>query len=254
MTALYIALLTVATIAVSATGAYFSVKGLTELFAGAALSVAVMASSLEFAKFVSVGVLYRYWGHINKLLRYYLVFAVCTLMIITSAGIYGYLSNAYHIAAEGLHAQLLVIDNLEQENARIEAQINEFNQFIANIPMSRITRKIEMQKEMNPKIARLRQQSEKVIVQINTKKTELISTNTKVGPAVHLAKFIGVSLDTAVNILIVIFVLVFDPMAISLVFCLNLLLRLREKYRGNEYKIGAHSLTTPVDHRYRRAG
>ena len=42
--------------------------------------------------------------------------------------------------------------------------------------------------------------------------------------------------------------------AVSLVFCLNLIIRLREKYRGNEYKIGAHSLTTPVDHRYSRGG
>jgi hypothetical protein len=77
----------------------------------------------------------------------------------------------------------------------------------------------------------------------------LLTTNTKVGPLVYISKALGIDIDTAVNWLILIFVSVFDPLAVSLVFCLNLLIRLREKYRNDDYKIGARSLTTPVDHR-----
>jgi hypothetical protein len=57
-----------------------------------------------------------------------------------------------------------------------------------------------------------------------------------------------------VKYLIILFVSVFDPLAVCLVFCLNLAIRLNEKYRGNELKIAAHSITTPVDHRFRKAG
>lgn len=253
MSRVYIYLLAIATVTVSITGVFFSVKGLSELFAGAPWSVITMASALELSKFILVGVLYRYWGHIHRPLKMYLCFAVAALMLITSAGIYGYLSNAYQVAAQGLHAQLMKIGSLEQENLRVQAQVAETRKFIDDVPSTRISKKFEFQKEYEPKIAKLQKRSEAIIQQIEERKLEMLKTNTKIGPAVHLAKFLGVDIDTAVNSLIVLFVLVFDPLAVSMVFCLNLLVRLREKYRGNEYKIGAHSLTSPVDHRYRKS-
>lgn len=253
MSRVYIFLLAIATVTVSVTAVCFSVTGLTELFAGAPWSVACMATSLELSKFVLVGVLYRYWGHVHKPLRMYLCFAVGTLMIITSAGVYGYLSNAYHVASHDLHAKLMNIQSLEQENERVQTQITEARTFIDHIPASRISRKFEFQKAYEPKIAELRDKSESIIHQMEQLKLDLLTANTKMGPAVYLAQFLGVDIDTAVNWLILIFVLVFDPLAVSMVFCLNLLIRLREKYRGDEYKIGAHSLTSPVDHRYRKS-
>src|SRR4051812_3067715 len=99
----YIYLLAISALLVSGTGAYFSVSGLVELFAGTSVSVAVMASSLEFSKLVVVGFLYRYWGHIHRPLQVYLIFAVAALMLITSIGIYGYLSNAYQKASLKIH-------------------------------------------------------------------------------------------------------------------------------------------------------
>lgn len=253
MSRVYIYLLAIATVTVSVTAVFFSVTGLAELFAGAPRSVVAMATSLELSKFVLVGVLYRYWGHIHKPLKAYLCFAVATLMVITSAGVYGYLSNAYHIASHELHAKLMKIESLEHENERVRGQILEDQKFVESIPASRISRKFEFQKQYEPKIAELREKSETLVHQIEEAKLDLLTTNTKIGPAVHLAKFLGVDIDTAVNWLIMIFVLVFDPLAVAMVFCLNLLIRLREKYRGNEYKIGAHSLTSPVDHRYKKS-
>lgn len=252
MSRVYLYLIGISTFFVSITGAFFSVTGLTQLFAGATLSVAVMASSLEFSKFVVVGFLYRYWGHIHKPLRTYLIFAVSTLMIITSVGIYGYLSNAYQTSSLSLHSHLMGIAYLENENSRIEKQIGEFRGFINEIPNSRISRKFEFQKEYQPKILELRRESEKLISEIDHKKQEMLQMNTKVGPVVYLAQALGTDIDTVVKYLILIFVMVFDPLAVSLVFCLNLLIRLREKYRNNEFKIGARSLTSPVDHRFKQ--
>src|SRR3954469_18080527 len=95
MSRVYITLLAIAAFSISSIGATFSIFGLTSLFAGAVFSVGLMAASLEFAKLVTAGFLYRYWGHINHLMRAYLSAAVVTLCLITSMGIFGFLSNAY---------------------------------------------------------------------------------------------------------------------------------------------------------------
>ena len=92
---IFIPLLGFSALFVAFNAAFLSVFGLSKLFAGAALSVIVMASSLELAKLVTAAYLYRYWGIINKLMKTYLMIGVLTLIFITSAGIFGYLSNAY---------------------------------------------------------------------------------------------------------------------------------------------------------------
>jgi hypothetical protein len=250
----YIILLALAAVLVSVTGAFFSVTGLVALFSGAGLSVAIMAGSLEFSKFVVVGFVYRFWGHIHRPLRVYLVFSVVVLMFITSVGIYGYLSNAYGVASIEVHAHLMAIESLEKENERIQGQMTDLKAFVDQIPKSRLSKKFEFQREYEPRMKELRAASEVVLKRIDERKLGFLHLQTKVGPVVYLAKAFGVDVDDVVKYLILIFVSVFDPLAVSLVFCLNLLIRLREKYRGDEYKIGAQSLTSPVDHRFRKVG
>ena len=99
-------------LAVSGSAAFYSVFGLSKLFAGASMQVIIMAGSLQFAKLVTASLLYQYWGTINKFLRVYLSIAVFVLMVITSGGIYGYLSGAYQETAtksEFLDKSLLVL-------------------------------------------------------------------------------------------------------------------------------------------------
>lgn len=250
MSAIYIVLLLICTVVVSVTGALFSVTGLATLFGGAPKSVAIMAAALELSKFIVVGFIYRYWGHIHRPLRSYLIFSVVVLMAITSIGIFGYLSNAYEIAAGDLKTRLIEMEAIEREQVRLKNQISEYRAFIDAIPNSRISRKFEFQKLYEPKIAELHDRGEQLARKLDEKKQAMLAINTKVGPVVYLARVFGTDIDTAVKYLILLFVSVFDPLAVSLVFCLNLLVRLHEKYRKDEYKIGAHSLTSPVDHRY----
>jgi hypothetical protein len=82
-------------LSVSGSAAFYSVFGLSKLFAGASTEVIIMAGSLEVAKLVTASLLYQYWDTINKLLKYYLSIAVVILVLITSMGIYGFLSSAY---------------------------------------------------------------------------------------------------------------------------------------------------------------
>ena len=85
----------IAALLIAGSAGFFSVFGLSKLFAGAALSVIIMAGSLEFGKLVTAAFLYRYWDDINRWMKTYLIMGVITLVVITSAGIFGFLSNAY---------------------------------------------------------------------------------------------------------------------------------------------------------------
>ena len=86
-------------LSVSASAVFYSVYGLSKLFAGASTQVIIMATTLEVAKLVIASLLYQYWTTINKFLRVYFLVACFVLMVITSGGIYGFLSTAYQTTA-----------------------------------------------------------------------------------------------------------------------------------------------------------
>ena len=98
-------LIGVSALLVAGSAAFFSVFGLSKLFAGAQLSVIIMAGSLEFSKLVAASFLYQYWYSASKLLKTYLSIGVVVLVLITSAGIFGYLSNAYQGATINFEKQ-----------------------------------------------------------------------------------------------------------------------------------------------------
>ena len=90
---------------IAGSAAFFSVFGLSKLFAGAQLAVIIMAGSLEFGKLVAASFLYRFWDKINPLHRTYMTIATVILVLITSAGIFGFLSNAYQGATVGFEKE-----------------------------------------------------------------------------------------------------------------------------------------------------
>src|SRR4051812_37456717 len=134
MSRVYITLLAIASFWIASIGAVFSIEGLTKLFAGAALSVGIMAAALEFAKLVTAGFLYRYWGHVNRIMRVYLSCAVVALSIITSLGIFGYLSNAYQRSSFTLKTEGMKKTTLIEENLRIADEIKRMQKLIADVP------------------------------------------------------------------------------------------------------------------------
>lgn len=255
MSRFYVIMLGLTAFLIGITSAAFSVYGLAQLFTGASTAVVIMASSLELAKFVSTGFLYRYWGHISRPIRAYLIASVATLMLITSTGIYGFLADAYQTSAYSWKTGMMKIDALKNDDNRLLGQIQQFRAFVDAIPAHRISRKYEFQKIYDPKIQEIELQRAALQKQIADLQLEVYTAQTKVGPITYVAEAAGLPVDTTVKILMLLFVLVFDPLAVCLVFCWNLTIRLREKYRGDEAKISAHALMTePVDHRYRKAG
>ena len=114
-------------LSVSASAAFYSISGFSKLFAGASFEVIIMASSLEIAKLVIASLLYQYWSVINKALRTYLMVATVILILITSMGIYGFLSAAYQETANkagNLDAQIALVET-KRDNA--QKQLNVYN-------------------------------------------------------------------------------------------------------------------------------
>lgn len=230
--------------------ALFSVTGIGTLFAGAAASAMVMASALELGKLVGISFLYRYWTEIPKALKGYMAVASIVLIMITSAGIYGYLSSAYaKVAADPLkmNAEVQILNSqattLDEE---IERKTQRLDQIIAlrGQQENRIDNLIGKSETGNNSTIRTAQNS---LVELNKTANTLqqeinmasaqrdsllakslntdvaITTNSDIGTFVYISRAIGVELDTVVKWFILVIVLVFDPLSICLVLAYNFL-------------------------------
>lgn len=202
---------------VSSLGAAFSIFGLRDLFSGAALAVVLMAASLEFAKFTLAAYLHQRWKVLNGFFKGYLVSAVAVLSVITSMGIYGFLSNAYQSASAVFEKSNLELSILEGQQARNNSEIARLNKMVDEIPPSRITKRMEMRKELEPAMAEINKSITDVAAKIDAAKLQVHDVQQKVGPLIYISRAFNVDIDNVVKYLILILVLVFDPLAISLV-------------------------------------
>ena len=127
-------------LSVSASAAFYSVSGLSKLFAGASFEVIIMAGSLEVAKLVIASLLYQYRKTIPRLLKYYLTTAAAVLVLITSMGIYGFLSAAYQETANkagNIDAQIALVetkrDNVREQLVVYNAEKSTINGAVADL-------------------------------------------------------------------------------------------------------------------------
>ena len=261
-------------LSVSASAAFYSVSGLSKLFAGASLEVIIMAGSLEFAKLVTASLLYQYWDTINKTLRTYLSISTFILVLITSMGIYGFLSAAY----QETYSKLSTIENqkgfiqkkidfyqndvnrYDEEIKRISSNISTLSNAKASSIQVRDTsvvggvrttisttelrmaqNRISIEEE-NRKLA----QSKRITASDSLQRFQLqvldLDNNNEVagelGPLQYLSGLTGTSMDKIINWLLLIIIFVFDPLAISLVIAANFAFEKaypKKKYKENLY-------------------
>ena len=224
-------------IIIAGCAAYFSVTGLGVLFAGASISVMVMASALELAKLVAATYLKQKWDEIGGFNKWYLTTSVAVLMLITSAGIFGYLSNAFQ--AQSL--QLQQVDReiavhqtkIDQNTIQIEqlsTQITEFNTNQGKIldggkVNSRLIRSIDNRdkqiSKINDKISDLQTQNAGEVEKINEIKIKNLDLEKEVGGFRFVAEAFGVELKNVVKFFIFLIVIVFDPLAVALIIAFN---------------------------------
>jgi len=243
-------------LSVSASAAFYSVSGLSKLFAGASLQVIIMAGSLEVAKLVIASLLYQYWDKLNKALRTYLTIAAGVLILITSMGIYGFLSAAYQETANkagNIDAQIALVevkrDNVKEqldvyttEKETINKSVTDLRAGLSNniiqytnaegqliTTTSSATRK-SLEAQLDQAITRQNTINSKVD-ELNTQlfeyETEIVEIKTEndlageLGPLKYLSGLTGMPMDKIINILLLVIIFVFDPLAISLVVAAN---------------------------------
>jgi len=229
---------------VSSSAIFYSVYGLSQLFAGASKAVIVMASSLEFAKLVVASLLYQYWDEINKWLRLYLTVACITLMLITSGGIYGFLSGAYQSTAtksELMDKHTLMLQtkqNRFQEQLKGEKELLlYYTEALSNPTMIQyIDRKTEqlvtttsskqrklMTDQLNGVKNNINMLNDSIsIYDMKILEKEISNENAReLGPLKYVAKSLGVEMDKVVNYFLLLIVCVFDPLAVCLVIAAN---------------------------------
>jgi hypothetical protein len=219
--------------------AFFSVFGLSKLFAGAELSVIIMASSLEFGKLVAASFLYRYWDKINLLQKFYMTFATVILIIITSAGIFGFLSNAYQGATVEFEKEstnlIFKEDRLKQLEEDKRYLKEELEQAIADLPDNYRTARRKLREDYQPQISEINKQMIDLKGEIGELKTALVETGVDVGPVIYLARTFETDIDTVVKFFIFILIFVFDPMAVMFVISYNVALENREDKKWPVY-------------------
>jgi hypothetical protein len=234
-------LLFMAAIAVAGTGAYFSVTGLGVLFSGASTAVVVMASALEFAKLVTASYLEQKWKETTLFLKVYLTSAVFILMLITSAGIFGYLSNAF----QQQNIKLQQVDReVEVWNVKIqsnESQIKTYSEQLTSMQSNqgkildggkvnnRLLRSIDNRdrqtQKISDKISKLQQENAGFNEEINKIRTTNIDIEKEVGGFRFIAEAFQTDLNIVVKWFMFLIVFVFDPLAIALVLALNKLIK-----------------------------
>lgn len=224
--------------AVAFSAAFFSVFGLSKLFAGAKTSVIIMAGSLEFAKLVTASFLYRYWNKTPMFLKNYLLVGTIVLIMITSAGIFGYLSNAYQGATTGFEKQSTTMifkeDQLEQVKEDRAFLKQELETAISELPNNYRTARKKLREEYQPQITELSNRTLDLKQEIGDLKIALVETGVDVGPAIYLARVFNTEIDTVVKFFIFILIFVFDPLAVSLVIAASMAFELSASPLGRQ--------------------
>ena len=267
-------LIALSALSVSGSAAFYSVSGLSKLFAGASFAVILMSSSLEISKLVIASLLYQYWDTINKWLRTYLASAVVILVLITSMGIYGFLSAAYQDTYRNLSVKDNKITFLTQKKDFYESDVlrydEELNRISENISIlsnakstgiqvrdttsatgfrntisttelrlsqKRITVEEENRKRVQSKREIVADSLQKYQLSILTLENNSESTG-ELGPLQYLSGLTGIPMDKIINVLLLVIIFVFDPLAISLVVAANFAFEQanpKKKYKENLY-------------------
>ena len=213
---------------IAGSAAFFSVFGLSKLFAGAQFAVIIMAGSLEFGKLVAASFLYRYWDKINIAHRTYMTIATVILILITSAGIFGFLSNAYQGATVGFEKESTALiykeDRLEQLQEDKVFLKEELEAAVSELPDNYTTAKRKLREEYQPKINDINTDIINLKSEIGDLKIALVETGVEVGPAIYLARVFDTDVDSVVKLFIFILIFVFDPMAVMFVISYNVTL------------------------------
>lgn len=234
----FIIVLIIAATAIAGAAAFFSVYGLAFTFSGTFWSVVVMGASLELGKLVAASYLYRYWEKTHRALKWYLMFGVAALMILTSTGIFGYLSSGYQTDVLPLKQAEEQVKVLDDEKARLIARKTQIDTQIAQLPQNSVRGRTQLMKGFKDEQATVTARIGELDKEILANKTKLIQTQAHIGPITYIATAFGLDSDNATKYLIYLIIFAFDPMAVALTLAVNTALKLRREEQEEAERLG----------------
>jgi len=235
---------------------YYSVFGISKVFSGGSWSIIGMAAMLELSKLVVVTFLHDHFRTLRLLFKGYLLGAAVVLMAITSIGVYGYLTNSYQETAKVIYKaqnEITLLDQkkklFEEQKIQLDKAVEEKNSRLKSLDQIRVSQQNAYTQQLTQKrgtgglsknIASIDKSSEGLNNDISTltqksfslsdsiakiDQTKLTLTNesfsSELGPLLYLSRITGIPMDNVVNWFILILVIVFDPLAVSLVIAAN---------------------------------
>jgi hypothetical protein len=247
-------------LSLSALAAYYAVMGLIAIFAAAVIPIALMGSLLEASKLVVASWLYRSWNEIPRLMKTYFTIALVVLMLLTSMGIFGFLSKAHldqAVPSGDVAAKLALIDEkIKTEKDNINANRKELSQLDSQVDqtIARTTdsagadRAIAIRRGQQKERTRILNeigQAQAKVAKLNEERAPIASevrkVEAEVGPIKYIAALIYDEsasedvLEKAVRIVTIMIVLVFDPLAVLLLIAANWNLRNGRKESWNDF-------------------
>ena len=238
-----------AALLLSGIAGYYSIVGLALIFPGAFWPVVFMGGALEFSKLVTASWLYRNWKNTPKLLKTYLTSAVIILMLITSMGIFGFLSKAHiehsteiaplHDKVQMYDEQINVKKQMIEDNKKVIKQMDEsVDQLVSRTKDDKgINRAVNVRKSQQKERTRLTAENiqlQKEISNLTEEKSPIVAEMRKseadIGPIKYVAELVYGSsdsgiVDKSVRMVIMIIMLVFDPLAVLLLIAGNISLK-----------------------------
>ena len=237
---------------------YYSVYGISKLFSGGSWSIVGMAGMLEFSKLVVITFLHDHYKTLKTSFKIYLMSAAVVLMILTSVGVYGYLTNSYQETAKSIYEtqnKIALIDKKKdiylEQKSQIDTLVKQKSQRISSYDQLRLTQENSLNTQLSSKkgtkglqrniqsVDNSTQTLNKEISELNQKSIGLSDSIAKleqeklglenstftseIGPLLYLSRLTGAPMDIIVNWFILILVSVFDPLAVSLVIAANYL-------------------------------
>lgn len=220
---------------ISGTSGYYSIIGLTKLFAGAVTEVAILGIVLELAKIVITSALQRYWTALSISIRIYLISAISILMLITSAGIYGFLSSAYQntvitdtvatkveIAVDNRIDRYTTLKNeLSLEYSTISKNINDLQQSGVDYTDKYYSDAIKKRDKISIRIDRVNDSIEKYDSKKIAGYTDSSHKTTELSSLKYISKLTGIDMDRILNYFLLLIIFVFDPLALAMLLMYN---------------------------------
>lgn len=239
---MFVGILAITAFVIAGVAAYFSVYGIATLYAGAFISVLVMAGALEVGKLVATSFLYRYWHKTNLLLKTYILVAIMTLMGITSMGIFGFLTSAYQTSLIEYSQAETQQEFMVSQKSILEKELESLTMRVETLNQSRLSQEQRLPsmsrrsaapvyedikksgEEITQSKGRMNQIFEEIkALDLQTLEAQKQSGKQKdIGTLKYAAELFGTDINTIVKWFTLAIIVVFDPLAIALVLAYNI--------------------------------